>query len=166
MNKSDQDSLHELLSAVVDGTIRDDQVTEMARMLESDADMRRFYIHYLDMNAALMASASRQAPWRRWRLPWVAAVASFMAASLLLAWFSIPGVQRDGAPEQRDAARAEIASAVSYVGTVASVSDDAVLNGDHISAGTRLTVGTYVVAAGGVTVQFDGGARMFFTGPS
>jgi hypothetical protein len=164
MNSSAEKNLHELLSAVVDGTARNEQIGELATILESDAEARRFYVHYLDMNATLIAAASRETPRRGWRVPWVAVVASFMAASLLLAWLVVPRGQREGDPEQIAVEDVETASAVTYVGTVASASDDATLNGERVSTGERLTVGAYRVAGQSVTVQFDGGARVLFAG--
>ena len=165
MNSSNEKNLHSLLSAVVDGTVRNDQVAELAKMLESDPEARRFYVHYLDMNASLMASESGEVSRRRWSLPWVAVVTSLMAASLLLAWFVVSGGSRGGAPEPGAAESAANAPAPVYVGTVLA-GDDAIFNGDRVAPGTRLTVGAYTVAAGSVTVRFDGGARVLFTGPS
>lgn len=168
MNRVTRDDLHALLSAVVDDTIREDQAAELVRVLASDADARRFYIRYLDMHAALAGAASRPAsvPVRGWRVPWVAVVMSLMAASLMLAWLVVSGSRRGGFPEGEAAARVAAAgeSLPSYVGTVASASDDAVLNGEGVAPGMRLTAGPYAIVAGGVTVQFDGGARVFLTG--
>ncbi|MFM8496085.1 MAG: hypothetical protein ACKOEM_11270, partial [Planctomycetia bacterium] len=168
MNRVERDGLHALLSAVVDDTIREDQAAELVRLLASDADARRFYIRYLDMHAALAGAASRpvSVPVRGWRVPWVAVVMSLMAASLVLVWLVVSGTQRGGFPEGEAAARVAVADASlpSYVGTVASASDDAVLNGEAVVPGMRLTAGPYAIIAGGVTVQFDGGARVFLTG--
>lgn len=165
MNRIERDRLHALLSAIVDDTVRDEQVAELVRLLASDADARRFYIRYLDMNAALAGAASRPVPVRAWRGPWVAVVLSLMAASLMLAWLVVSGSRRDDFPEGEAAARFAVAGASlpSYVGTVASASDDAVLNGEAVAPGMRLTAGPYAILAGGVTVQFDGGARVFLT---
>ena len=168
MNRVARDDLHALLSAVVDDTIREDQAAELVRVLASDADARRFYIRYLDMHAALAGAASRPAsvPVRGWRVPWVAVVMSLVAASLMLAWLVVSGSRRGGFPEGEAAASVAAAgeSLPSYVGTVASASDDAVLNGEGVVPGMRLTAGPYAIVAGGVTVQFDGGARVFLTG--
>lgn len=167
MNQVERDRLHVLLSAVVDDTIREEQAAELVRLLASDADARRFYIRYLDMHAALSGAASRpmSVPVRGWRVPWVAVVMSLMAASLMLAWLVVSGSQRGGFPEGEAAARVAAAdeSLPIYVGTVASASDDAVLNGEGVAPGMRLTAGPYAIVAGGVTVQFDGGARVFLT---
>jgi len=168
MNQVDRDTLHALLSAVVDDTISEEQVAELAKLLASDADARRFYIRYLDMNAALTAAASKSAPTpvRGWRPSWVAIVASLIAASFALAWLVAPGGRRDAIPGRVGSVNevAEEAPVPGYVGTVASASDDAVLNGEAAVAGSRLTAGPYSVGAGGVTVQFDGGARVLLTG--
>lgn len=168
MNRVGQESLHALLSAVVDDTIREDQVAELAKLLASDADARRFYIRYLDMNAAIAAAASRSTPTpvRGWRPSWVAIVASLMAASFVLVWFVVPGGRRGVGLDRVELVSdgAEESPAPAYVGTVASASRDAVLNGEVAAVGTRLTAGPYTVMAGGVTVQFDGGARVFLTG--
>jgi len=168
MNRVDHDSLHALLSAVVDDTIREDQVAELAKLLASDADARRFYIRYLDMNAALATAASRSAPTpaRGWRPSWVAIVASLMAASFVLAWFVASGGRQGVVPGGVESVNdvAEVSPVPVYVGTVASASRDTVLNGEAVITGARLTAGQYAVTAGGVTVQFDGGARVFLTG--
>ncbi len=167
MNRVQRDSLHALLSAVVDDTIREEQVAELAKLLATDADARRFYVRYLDMNAALAGAASRpvSAGARGWLIPWVAVVASLMAASLLLAWFVAPGIRPGVVPGRVESVNAlAVESAVpGYVGTVVSASDDAVLNGEAVAPGMRLTAGPYAIVAGGVTVQFDGGARVFLT---
>lgn len=167
MNRGAQDSLHALLSAVVDDTISEEQLAELAKVLASDKDARRFYVRYLDMTAALADAASRRVPVpaRGWRVPWVAVVMSLMAASLVLAWLVGPAVRPDVAPGRAPsvAALAENAAIPGYVGTVAAASDDAVLNGEAIAPGMRLTAGPYAIVAGGVTVQFDGGARVFLT---
>lgn len=167
MNRVQRDSLHALLSGVVDDTIREEQVAELSKLLATDADARRFYVRYLDMNAALAGAASRpvSAPGRGWLVPWVAVVASLMAASLLLAWFVAPGIRPGVAPERVESVnRLAVQSAVpGYVGTVVSASDDAVLDGAAVAPGARLTAGPYSIIAGGVTVQFDGGAQVFLT---
>lgn len=165
MNRVERDRLHALLSAVVDDTIGEEQAAELVRLLGSDADARRFYVRYLDMNAALAGAASRPAsvPVRGWRVPWVAVVMSLMAASLMAAWLAVSGGPRGGGLEGVAGATvaAADASPPGYVGTVASASDDAVLNGEAVTPGMRLTAGPYAILAGGVTVQFDGGARVF-----
>lgn len=167
MNQVERDRLHSLLSAIVDGTVREEEVAELVKFLASDADARRFYIRYLDMNAALADAASRpgSAPVQGWRVPWVAVVLSLMAASLMLVWLVVSGSGRGGFIDgAADASAAAVdASLPGYVGTVASASDDAVLNGEAVAAGARLAAGTYAIVAGGVTVQFDGGARVFLT---
>ncbi len=166
MKPAERDHLHTLLSAVVDGTIGEDQAAEVVRMLAADADARRFYVRYLDMHAALAEVAARPAAPSRGRFPWVAIVATLMAASVLLAWLLLPlrGPARvPAAGETGDVATVE-AAAPSYVATVASVGGRPLLNGEPTRAGTRLTPGPYVVATGSVMVRFDGGARVLFDG--
>lgn len=167
MNRVQRERLHALLSAVVDDTIGEEQVAELAELLASDADARRFYVRYLDMNAAIAGAASRpvSAPARGWLVPWVAVVASLMAASLLLAWFVVPGIRRGVVPERFESvnALAGYAAVPSYVGTVVSASDDAVLNGEAVTPGVRIAAGPCSILAGGVTVRFDGGAQVFLT---
>jgi hypothetical protein len=167
MNLHKLDELHALLSAVVDGTISEGQAAELVKRLQSDAEARRFYVRYLDMNAALAVAASRPVPARGWRVPWVALVASLVAASLLLALPFLSWLRRDG-PERVavESALVDQAAPPTYVGTLDSASDDAVLNDGRVSAGTRLMVGPHVVASGEITVRFDGGARVLFTAPS
>jgi len=167
MSRRTMDDLHQLLSAVVDDTLREDQAAELAKVLAADVDARRFYVRYLDMNAALAGAASRSVPVRGWRVPWVALVASLVAASLLLALPFLSWLRRGG-PDRvaPDAAFSEQAAPPTYVGTLESATDDAVLNDGCASSGTRLTVGPYVVSSGEITVRFDGGARVLFSAPS
>ncbi len=166
MKPAERDHLHTLLSAVVDGTIGEEKAAEVARMLAADEDARRFYVRYLDMHAALAASAARPAARGRSRFPWVAIVATLMAASVLLVWLLLPPRGPAGVPASRetpDVAMVEPA-APEYVATVASIGGDPLLNGEPTRAGTRLTPGPYAVSAGSVMVRFDGGARVLFDG--
>lgn len=172
MKPAERDMLHGLLSAVVDGTIGAEQAAELERLLEADADARRFYVRYLDMHAALTDVAWRTDSAVRRRMPWIAIVASLIAASLLLAWLAAPvgqwaGGQRGDSMAVDAAGRSvdQLAAgygAPGYVATVAAASSDAVLRGGPAVVGTRLTHGVYEVPAGTLTIQFDGGARVFF----
>lgn len=172
MSPASRSRLHELVSAVVDGTITEPQAGELTKILESDAEARRFYVRYLDMSAALAAAAQLPAVSVRRRVPWTAiaasvAAASLLAASLVFVWMS-PRVGSEGGsfvPASEPAARSTEPSVTpGYVATIISISGDALLNGRTVSAGTRLIPGPYEVAEGKVTVQFDGGARVFFEG--
>ena len=96
MNRSDRESLHPLLSAVVDGTASEEQAVELIRLLQSDPEARRFYVRYLDMHAALTSGQLPRATVRAHRTPWVAIVASLIAASLLVAWLVVPPTRRGG----------------------------------------------------------------------
>ncbi len=166
MKPDERSLLHTLLSALVDGTLTEQQAADLAGMLASDADARRFYVRYLDMNAAL-ATATPSLPSRR-RVPWVAIVATLMAASLLLAWVGLPAAWRGELPGSTETALLSAAetAAAGYVATIASASSEAILNDEPAIVGARLTPGRYVLASGVVTVQFDGGARVFFDGRS
>lgn len=164
MKPTERDRLHALLSALVDGTIGEEQAAELVRTLESDAEARRFYIRYLDMHAALAAAASRPAAPGRGRFPWVAVIATLLAASVLLAWLASPA-DRSGdiaLPTDASVAMAAGAAASDYVATIASASEDMALNGEPVFAGRRLTPGPYVVTAGSVMIQLDGGAHIWF----
>ena len=168
MKPADRDLLHGLLSALVDGTITDEQATQLARMLAADADARRFYVRYLDMHAALRDAASQVEAAPRRSVPWVAIAASLIAASLLLAWLAPfaggPGIPAGQVtPASLAAADTEPAG---YVATIASAKAGAVLNDAPAIVGGRLTPGRYVVAGGVLTVQFDGGAQIFFNAGS
>ena len=171
MKPKDRHSLHALLSALVDGTITEPQAAELTRILESDADARRFYIRYLDMSAALACASQLPPVAGRRRMPWPAiaasvAAASLLAASILVMWMSPPGGPDGGELRPAEPVNLSIEPPVTlgYVATILSTSDDALLNGRTISAGTRLMPGPYEVTAGKVAVQFDGGARVFFEG--
>lgn len=170
MKSGDRNGLHALLSAVVDGTITEPQAAELARILAADPDARRFYVRYLDMNAAL--SAGSQLPVsgrRRMAWGWIAAsvaAASLLAASLLVVWLNPRvGPNVDGiVPAEPATGPAGAPFTPGYVATIVSASADALLNGRPVSAGTRLVPGPYEVTDGNVTVQFDGGAIVFFEG--
>jgi hypothetical protein len=166
MKPAERDHLHALLSALVEGTIDELQAAELAGLLEADADARRFYVRYLDMHAALASAAVRPPAAGCSRFPWVAVIASLLAASVLLAWFAVPAGRPVGPPATAPAADIVATDAVApgYVATITSASADAVLNGEPAGAATRLTPGPYAIAAGSVTVQFDGGARVLFDG--
>lgn len=163
-----RDMLHGLLSAVVDCTIDEQQVAVLTRLLEADADARRFYVRYLDMYAALAEVARRPEAAVRRRMPWVAIVATSMAASLLLVWLSASVGRRAGELAAPAGERLIVAAAVpsGYVATIAAVGGEVVLNGEPAIAGTRLTPGEYEVLVGTLTIQFDGGARVLFEGSS
>lgn len=168
MNAALRDRLHPLLSAVVDGTASEEQFAELSRLLEADAEARRFYIRYLDMSAALAGGATHPSAMPRRRGPWVAIVTSLMAASLLVAWLVMPRPSRKELPgpsEPVDLA-VEDASPHGYVATIASADAGAVLNGEPVSTGMRLASGPYALTAGAMDVQFDGGARILFEGES
>ncbi|MFM8414944.1 MAG: anti-sigma factor family protein [Planctomycetota bacterium] len=164
MKPVERDALHTLLSAVVDGTIGEEQAAELTRMLKADADARRFYVRYLDMHAALADAASRPESAVRWRVPWIAIVASLMAASVLVALLTASVGSRSDESGPRGSEGVAVSVASAYVATISAASSDAVLNQGAVVPGTRLTPGPYEVAAGTVTVQFDGGARILFDG--
>lgn len=166
MKPAERDRLHALLSAIVEGTIDEPEAAELAGLLESDAEARRFYVRYLDMHAALATVVAGPPAAGRWRFPWVAVVASLLAASVLMLWFATPRVRPFSPPAAAatDGFAANQAGQLGYVATIASASGDAALNGAPACAATRLTPGAYQLTAGGVIVQFDGGARVFFDG--
>lgn len=166
MTSGERNHLHSLLSAVVDGTIDERRVAELTRLLDSDPAARRFYVRYLDMHAALASAVARAPAADRSGFHWGAIAGSLLAASLLVAWFAAPFMRPVGQPAAAGDITVTDAVAPSYVATITSASEDAVLNGEPACAATRLTPGSYVIVAGGVTVQFDGGARVFFDGPS
>jgi hypothetical protein len=168
MNRPDRDSLHALLSAVVDGTASEEQVVELTRLLQSDSGARRFYVRYMDMHAALTSGQLPRATVRAHRTPWVAIVASLIAASLLVAWLVVPPTRRGGGGDRAGELEIAVAKAVpaGYVATVASASTDAVLDGKAVVPGVRLTPGAYHLTAGGVSIRFDGGARILLEGNS
>jgi len=168
MNRSDRESLHPLLSAVVDGTASEEQAVELIRLLQSDPEARRFYVRYLDMHAALTSGQLPRATVRAHWTPWVAIVASLIAASLLVAWLVVPPTRRGGGGDQAGELEIAVAKAVpaGYVATVASASTDAVLDGKAVVPGVRLTPGDYKLTAGSVNIRFDGGARILLEGNS
>jgi len=168
MNRSDRESLHPLLSAVVDGTASEEQAVKLIRLLQSDPEARRFYVRYLDMHAALTSGQLPRATVRAHWTPWVAIVASLIAASLLVAWLVVPPTRRGGGGDQAGELEIAVAKAVpaGYVATVASASTDAVLDGKAVVPGVRLTTGAYHLTAGGVSIRFDGGARILLEGNS
>jgi anti-sigma factor RsiW len=172
MNPFVRKDLHALLSAVVDDTLTEAQAAELSRLLATDAAARRFYVRYLDMNAALADVPQRPSVVRPQTLSWstiatAAAAVSVLAAAILLIWRApATGLDRSGVEPglvERSAVGGSPAVA-GYVATIVSASDDCVLNGEGIFAGERLLVGTYEVADGQLTVQFDGGATVFFEG--
>lgn len=168
MKPADRPHLHALISALVDGTITESQGAELAWMLESDEAARRFYIRYVDMNAALSGASRLPSSVSGSRLSWPAiaatvAAVSVLAASLLIAWTALPvrqqGPASDPTPSERSV---QDVAAPSYVATIVSASGDALLNGRPIPTGMRLVPGRYSVPTGRVTLQFDGGASVFF----
>jgi hypothetical protein len=172
MNRSDRESLHPLLSAVVDGTASEVQVAELARMLQSSDEARRFYVRYLDMHAALTGGQMPRVALRPRLASWgVIVVASLIAASLLVAWLVVPPMSREGVVDRTgSSAIADVAGVktvpAGYVATIASASADAVLDDAAVVPGSRLTPGAYHLTAGGVSIRFDGGARILLEGNS
>jgi hypothetical protein len=169
MNRSDRESLHPLLSAVVDGTASEVQVAELARMLQSSDEARRFYVRYLDMHAALTGGQIPRVSLRPRLASWgVIAVASLIAASLLLAWLVVPPASLEGVMDRTGIpAIADVKTApAGYVATIASASADAILDDTAVVPGSRLTPGAYHLTAGGVSIRFDGGARILLEGNS
>jgi len=156
MTQRKGDSLHALLSAVVDATASEEQVAELARLLQSDADARRFYVRYVDMHAALTGGHARRSTMQIQRTPWGLIVASLIAASLLVAWLVVPPRNGEGGGGRP---RGTVAAA-GYVATIASASADAIIDGEAVVPGARLTPGAYLLTAGGVNIRFDGGARI------
>lgn len=169
MNRTDRDSLHPLLSAVVEGTASEVQVAELVRILRSSDEARRFYVRYLDMHAALtgghLPRATVRFPRTQW---WKVIVASLIAASLLVAWLVVPPLSREADVDRAGSpaiAGGKTAPA-GYVATIASASADAVLDDAAVVPGSRLTPGPYHLTAGGVSIRFDGGARILLEGNS
>lgn len=169
MNRSDRESLHPLLSAVVDGTANEMQVAELARLLQSSDEARRFYVRYLDMHAALTGGQMPRVALRPRLASWgVLAVASLIAASLLLAWLVVSPMSREGVVDRTgNPAIAGVKTApAGYVATIASASADAILDDAAVVPGSRLTPGAYHLTAGGVSIRFDGGSRILLEGNS
>ena len=169
MNRSDRESLHPLLSAVVDGTANEGQVAELARLLQSSDEARRFYVRYLDMHAALTGGQVPRVSLRPRLASWgVIVVASLIAASLLVAWLVVPPMSLEGVVDRTgNLAIADVKTApAGYVATIASASADAVLDDAAVVPGSRLTSGAYHLTAGGVSIRFDGGARILLEGNS
>jgi hypothetical protein len=172
MNRSDRESLHPLLSAVVDGTASEVQVAELARILQSSDEARRFYVRYIDMHAALTGGQMPCVALRPRLASWgVIVVASLIAASLLVAWLVVPPMSREGVVDRTgSSAIAGVAGVktapAGYVATIASASADAVLDDAAVVPGSRLTPGAYHLTAGGMSIRFDGGARILLEGNS
>ena len=169
MNRSDRESLHPLLSAVVDGTANEGQVAELARLLQSSDEARRFYVRYLDMHAALTGGQVPRVSLRPRLASWgVIAVASLIAASLLLAWLVVPPMGLEGVVDRTgNLAIADVKTApAGYVATIASASADAILDDTAVVPGSRLTPGAYHLTTGSVSIRFDGGARILLEGNS
>jgi hypothetical protein len=169
MNRIDRASLHVLLSAVVDATASEEQVTALTRMLETDAEARRFYVRYMDMHAALTGGQLPRVPLRPRRASWsFVGVASLIAASLLVAWLVVTPLWRRGGADQAGApAIAGIKAApIGYVATIVSASADAILDGKAVVPGVRIASRAYYLEAGGVDIRFDGGARILLEGTS
>jgi len=173
MKPLDRQGLYALLSAAVDGRLSEPEAAELVRLLESDEDARRFYVRYLDMSAALANAAELPVATRRRSMPWAAlgaslVAASVLAASILVFWMTAGngqvGGKRDPVSLAGDADHVRLPP--EYVATIVAASRDTVLNGQSVSVGTRLLPGSYDTTAGTVTVQFDGGARVFFDGPA
>ena len=169
MNRSDRESLYPLLSAVVDGTANEVQVAELARLLQSSDEARRFYVRYLDMHAALTGGQVPRVSLRPRLASWgVIAVASLIAASLLLAWLVVPPMGLEGVVDRTgNLAIADVKTApAGYVATIASASADAILDDTAVVPGSRLTPGAYHLTTGSVSIRFDGGARILLEGNS
>lgn len=166
MNRPDRDALHSLLSAVVDATASEQQVEELARILQADADARRFYVRYMDMQAALVSGQLPRGTMRPRRMPWLATIASLLAASLLIVWLVVPPMRRGPGANRAVETGAAVATAIptGYVATIASASADAILDGKAVVPGARLTPGAFHLTAGGVNIRFDGGARVLLDG--
>jgi hypothetical protein len=161
--------LHPLFSAVVDGTIDEPGSRELTALLETDAEARRLYIQYLDMHAALSnvqqlpkASLGRRTP--RMMVAASAAAILGLAACFLLIWVNLPTPRAASAVAggRQAMVATQTAADAAYIATLTSVSSDAALNGRVVPLGKRLVPGHYEVTQGEVTVQFDGGARVFF----
>lgn len=168
MNRLERDSLHVLLSALVDDSATEAQVTELGRLLAADAEARRFYVRYVDMHATLAGGQLPEFSRRASRLPWIAVVATLMAASLLGAWLVMSPGQPEGQRAVGEAQAAELGGvmAAGYVATIVSASPNSIVNGDVVREGARLAAGAYTVDDGAVSVQFDGGAEILFDGGS
>lgn len=155
MNPADRNSLHRLLSSVVDGTATQSDMDDLSAILARSAEARRFYIRYLDMQADLMGGRGFESKPSR-RFPWVAAVAGgLFAASLALAVWPV----RTTSTETLSPPRA-------YVATVTACMPGAILNGAPVAVGMRLAPGPFRQDAGSVNVQFDGGAQILFESPA
>lgn len=168
MNRPIRETLHAILSAVVDGTASAEQIAELSRLLQSDAEARRFYVRYIDMHAALTGGRLPRAAVRAHRTPWGVIVASLIAASLLVALLVGTPARRGGGADPAGAvARAgENVAPIGYVATIASATADAILDGKAVVPGARLTPGPRHLTAGGVSIRFDGGARILLDGTS
>lgn len=159
MNATERDALHLLLSALVDGTATDDQLAELAQRLERDAEVRRFYLRYLDMHAALTGGPAFVGRTAR-RPPWAAILSGLLAASLVIGWLGLATVLKPAG--KASTGNTEPSAIMGYVATIATCSEDAVLNGSPVAVGMRLAPGTFALFTGAVDVQFDGGARILF----
>lgn len=163
MNAAERDALHALLSALVDGTATDDQLVELGRLLEQSVEARRFYLRYLDMHAALTGGPAFVSRVPR-RPPWAALLGGLLAASLIVGWFALPRIVQPAATPPAN--QPEPPAVVGYVATIATCTEDAVLNGSPVAVGMRLAPGPFELTSGTIDIQFDGGARLLFEGGS
>ncbi len=162
------DELERLLNDLTDEILSEEQEARLATILQSDADARRYYRHWMTLHADLMwdypaASSEFAAPsetqptrnrWQRSRW-WVAACVAFLAA--------LPVLWQLAKPESRTAiARVdEVQGAVSWSNGTGEPSVS-------LTSGQRVASGTIVLEgeAASAQLQFDDGTRITLNGDS
>ena len=154
--------LHRLLSSVCDGTVApgDHRLEELLRL---DPECRRFYLRYLDLDAALLQHPdpagipSPAGGWSprptRWRFRVAAAVV--MAGAAVIAVLAVSGLR----PPAPSAPSDEYVATLTGGGGLRGGSAD-------LRPGDRMSAGEYALATGVAEVRLDGGALLTVEAPA
>ncbi len=159
----------EFLSALVDETMSDEQLKELDALLQNDAELRKRYLHYVDMHehlSDLVVPAPTEGGWapvvtlsRPWR------IYGLVAFVVLLLSLTMQWVLRQ--PEPSPPISDPLVQTLSqpYVATLKR-STDCQWAGDTIPEGMRLLPGPLSLHVGQAKIVFDSGAVVLLNGPT
>ena len=181
-----QELLH-LLSALCDGELAEAQQLRLEELLDADAECRRYYLEYMDLQAQLLRHPlehgrgvgqpegkrdQQMVPPRNKRrvqraMGYVLVAAGTLAASLLLQVFwRLHSASSEPVPIQNPNRETTVASNAEYVATLTQTANCVWQDANEARrAGSRLVPGELDLRKGIARIRFDSGADLILEGP-
>jgi len=182
-----QEQLFRLMGPLVNGTISSERYATLEQLLYEDAEARRFYFEYLDVDFELRHWQTSQAgpdaveemlrhakesmvvarPRVGRALRYALVVAATLCASLVLHQLLGRPDRGDGELAAPPSVPAAPTAPAEYIATL-FMSDDCIWNNQEntLDAGSRLSPGRVKLREGVASIRFDSGALLVLEGPT